>query len=50
MIPVEVEFDDDAHADSFIAVLRAAGATEIVKNPRNADGKIVVTFNEPSDD
>jgi hypothetical protein len=50
MIPVEVEFDDDAHADTFIAVLKAAGATDIVKNPKNAAGKIIVTFNEPTDD
>jgi hypothetical protein len=50
MIPVEVEFADDAHADAFIAVLKAAGATDIVKKPKDADGKIVVSFNEPSDD
>ena len=50
MIPVEVEFEDDAQADNFIKVLKAAGATDIVKNPKNADGIIIVAFNEPTDD
>lgn len=50
MIPVVVEFNDDTQATAFIAVLKAAGATDIVKNPPNAQGKIIVTFNEPDDD
>jgi hypothetical protein len=50
MIPVEVQFADNAHADAFITVLKAAGATDIVKGPADANGNITVTFNEPSDD
>jgi hypothetical protein len=50
MIPVVVQFADEAHADSFIAVITAAKAINIQKTKDDATGKVTVTFDEPDDD